>query len=218
MAAVKFWFRTAIDVVVLAALAGVAWAGEGPEDAFAADRAALAERLQGTAEYAATFEQSVFGVRGEVLERSQGRVWLKRPQFKWVVDDPYPQTLLIDGERLQLYDPDLEQLTLRSLDEALKDTPVSLLTSETVVLSDTFRIMRIGDDAGDSFVVEPTSDDTLYREIVLHFDPDGLIGLDILDHLGQRTEIRFAADPESLPMDAATFTLDVPPGTDILGG
>jgi outer membrane lipoprotein carrier protein len=218
MAAVKYWFRTAIDLAVLAALAGVAWSDPGPEDAFGADRAALVERLQALAEYTATFNQSVYGVRGEVLEHSQGRVWLERPRFKWVVDDPYPQTLLIDGERLQLYDPDLEQLTVRSLDEALKDTPVSLLTSESVALSDDFRIMRIGDDAGDSFVVEPTSDDTLYREIVLHFDENGLSGLDILDHLGQRTEVRFAPDPESLPIDAATFTLDVPPGTDILGG
>lgn len=225
MAAVKYWFRTAIETVAFlglavaaAAAAAAAAADADPADAFAADRQALAARLQGLTEYTATFSQVVFGVRGEVLERSEGRVWLARPQFKWVVNDPYPQTLVIDGETLKLYDPDLEQLTVRPLDDALKDTPVSLLTSEAVALSDDFRILRIADEAGDSFVVEPAGDDSLYREILLHFDGGALTGLDILDHLGQRTEVRFQADDPPAPIDAATFTLEVPPGTDVVGG
>jgi outer membrane lipoprotein carrier protein len=218
MAAVKFWFRVAIEFTVCAAMAGWVMAAEPVSRVFADDRAVLAERLQSTAVYTATFTQSVFGVRGELLERSAGRVWLQRPRFKWVVDDPYPQTLLIDGHDLKLYDPDLEQLTVRPLEEALKDTPVALLTSETVVLSDDFRILRIGDADGDSFVVEPTGDETLYREILLHFDANGLSGLDILDHLGQRTEVRFTVDPGEPVIDDAAFTLDVPPGTDVIGG
>ena len=44
-----------------------------------------------------------------------------------------------------------------------------------------------------------------------------LTGLDILDHLGQRTEIRFEPE-DGVTMDAATFTLEVPPGTDVIGG
>ena len=46
-----------------------------------------------------------------------------------------------------------------------------------------------------------------------------LTGLDILDHLGQRTEIRF--DPlagAAAVIDDGTFTLEVPPGTDVIGG
>lgn len=224
MAAVKYWYPIVIDKIfsvlcagLLLSLASPAGAGGDDADPFAPDRQALSERLQSVAEFTADFTQTVFGVRGEVLETSEGYVRLERPRFKWVVKDPYPQVLVTEGEQLKLYDPDLEQLTLRPLEEALQDTPVSLLTRDGVELTDDFHVMRLGDGAGDSFVIEPTADDTLYREILLHFDQGSLTGLDILDHLGQRTEIRFQADPDAV-MDDATFTLEVPPGTDVIGG
>ena len=53
-----------------------------------ADRDALAARLQALALYAADFTQTVYGTRGEVLETSEGQVRLRRPDFKWVVDEP----------------------------------------------------------------------------------------------------------------------------------
>jgi outer membrane lipoprotein carrier protein len=215
------WARVvAVSLLLTAQLGAVApAAASDPHDVdpFASDRQALSQRLQDVAEFTATFSQTVFGLRGEILERSEGYVRLQRPRFKWVVNDPYPQVLVTEGEQLKMYDPDLEQLTVRPLEEALEDTPVSLLTRDGVELTDDFHVMRIGDSAGDSFVIEPTADDTLYREILLHFGADGLTGLDILDHLGQRTEIRFEADPEAI-MDETTFTLEVPPGTDVIGG
>lgn len=191
-------------------------AGE-PAEPFAADRQALAERLQTVDTYAANFTQTVFGVRGEILEESEGYVRLDRPRFKWVVKDPYPQVLVTEGDKLKLYDPDLEQLTVRPLEEALEDTPVSLLTRDAVELGESFEVMHIADADGDSFVIEPTAEDTLYREIVLHFDATSMTGLDILDHLGQRTEIRFQRD-QTASFDGGTFTLEVPPGTDVIGG
>lgn len=234
MAAVKYSYPIVIDsarqgwawsgavalVLLAAALVNTAPAAAADldeADPFAPDRQALSQRLQDVAEFTATFSQTVFGLRGEILERSEGYVRLQRPRFKWVVNDPYPQILVTEGEQLKMYDPDLEQLTVRPLEEALEDTPVSLLTRDGVELTDDFHVMRIGDSEGDSFVIEPTADDTLYREILLHFGAAGLTGLDILDHLGQRTEIRFEADPEAV-MDEATFTLEVPPGTDVIGG
>lgn len=223
MAPVKLSFRNAIEWTlgtVLLAWASLVVAGGGePEvpDPFGPDREALAERLQSTAVYAADFTQTVLGARGEVLEESEGYVRLDRPQFKWVVNDPYPQVLVTEGDKLKLYDPDLEQLTVRPLEEALQDTPVSLLTQDAVALGEDFDVMRITDPEGESFVIEPTSEETLYREILLHFDDRGLTGLDILDHLGQRTEIRF--DPEAdTAIDPEEFQLSVPPGTDVVGG
>ena len=219
MAAVKYSFRTVIKLALagLALAYGVLAQGNA-SDPWADDRAALVERLQGVSVYAADFTQSVYGMRGELLEQSEGYVRLQRPQFKWVVNEPYPQVLVTEGEQLKLYDPDLEQLTIRPLEEALKDTPVSLLTQEAVILGENFNVMKIADGDGQSFVIEPTAADTLYREILLHFDAAGLTGLDILDHLGQRTEIRFSPVPATEAIGADEFTLEVPPGTDVIGG
>ena len=214
--AIQWGFSAASLAVVLVVLAATAAAAEG--DPYAADRQALAERLQGVRVYSADFTQTVYGVRGEILEQSSGYVRLDRPRFKWVVNDPYAQVLVTEDDKLKLYDPDLEQLTVRPLEEALQDTPVSLLTRDAVALTGTFDVMRLDDARGDSFVIEPTADDTLYREILLHFEAGTLTGLDILDHLGQRTEVRFEPDSGVTDIDPETFTLEVPPGTDVVGG
>jgi outer membrane lipoprotein carrier protein len=189
-----------------------------------ADREALSARLSALGVYAADFIQNVYGARGEVLEASEGYVRLQRPYFKWVVQDPYPQTIVTEGDRLKLYDPDLEQLTIRPLDEALQDTPVSLLTRDDVTIGEQFTVVRIADAQGESYLIDPRSPDTLYRQIQLHFQPASagggwtLFGLDILDHLGQRTEIRFEPDAKVRSIPLAEFALDVPPDTDVIGG
>jgi outer membrane lipoprotein carrier protein len=141
--------------------------------------------------------------------------------FKWVVEDPYPQTIVTEGDRLKLYDPDLAQVTIRPLDEALQDTPVSLLTRDDVIIGEEFEIVRIAGADGESYLIDPRSPDTLYRQIQLHFGPTGtgtLTGLDILDHLGQRTEIRFRPDAGVTSIPAGEFVLEVPPDTDVIGG
>jgi outer membrane lipoprotein carrier protein len=189
----------------------------------------LSARIAALDDYAATFQQAIADTRGRILEESTGYVLLKRPDFKWVVDDPYPQVIVTEGETLKVYDPDLEQLTLKPLDEALTDTPISLLLREDVALSDDFDIVRVADlppperdpDAGaastETFLVTPRAEDSLFAEIRIAFSADGLSSLGILDHLGQYTEIRFQADPDRV-IQSADFELEVPPGTDVIGG
>ncbi|MEZ5561071.1 MAG: outer membrane lipoprotein chaperone LolA [Pseudomonadales bacterium] len=236
----KYWFRTAISGALIAlgltaAASGIAAdAAEPPANVTApADdaRAALAERLNSVRTYQASFTQQVFGARGQVLELSEGQVWLQRPQFKWVVKDPYPQVIVTDDDHLKIYDPDLEQLTVRDLDEALEDTPISLLTRDIVEIGDRFSVTRLpeatppgaesaqgggGDRA--AFEIRPLTDDALYRSISLYFDTPGLVMLGILDHLGQRTEIYFSPEPATSVIESSVFQLDVPPGTDVVGG
>ena len=138
--------------------------------------------------------------------------------FKWVVDDPYPQIIVTEGDVLKVYDPDLEQLTIRPLSDALNDTPVSLLTQEDVVLGDSFSVIRITDLQGESFVITPRSEDSLYAEIRLSFSAQSLASLEILDHFGQFTKIRFEVEPRTTVLQSSDFTLEVPPGTDVIGG
>jgi outer membrane lipoprotein carrier protein len=217
MAAGKCWYRSVIEriAVVLAGLglAWLSWAAE-PEDA----RSALAARLEALSVFSAEFDQTVYGARGETLEVSRGYVRLQRPDFKWVVEDPYPQTIVTEGEVLKLYDPDLEQLTIRPLAEALDDTPVSLLTRDSVTIGERFHVTRLQVADEETFVIDPLSGETLYREIRLVFDADGFTGLEILDHLGSRTEIRFAPEHGVTAIAAGEFVLEVPPDTDVIGG
>jgi outer membrane lipoprotein carrier protein len=212
---VKFWSRIAASAALGLALT---LASLGDVSAQADARQALAQRLDALVEYAADFSQEIRGAQGQVLERSTGQIFLLRPQFKWIVNHPYPQVIVTEGDVLKVYDPDLEQLTIRPLSEALTDTPVSLLTQQGVVLGDEFQVTEVTDDFGASYILSPNSPDTLYAEIRLHFSAETLIGLAIVDHLGQFTEILFTPAPESTVIQSTEFQLSVPPGTDVIGG
>ncbi len=230
-AAVKFWYRNAIEnrlktlCVAAALLLGLPAAAAEPAIAppprvepAESDADLLNARLADLETYSASFVQEIQGARGETLERSTGRVLLKRPAFRWEVDDPFPQVLVADEALLKIYDPDLEQLTIRPMDEALADTPISLLSRDEVVLSESFAVTRIPDAAMESYVVVPRSPDALYAEIRLVFDAQSLVGLGILDHLGQFTQIRFEPDASTPVLQSSDFQLEVPPETDVIGG
>lgn len=225
MAAVKFWFRSGISTLAALALAAVASVVVA-----SADADALAGRLKALDEYAATFHQAIADGRGRILEESTGYVLLRRPDFKWVVDDPYPQVIVTEGDTLKIYDPDLAQLTIKPLAEALADTPISLLTREDVALDERFLVTRlaaeglpadaregISADGWETFAVTPRDEDSLFSEVRLTFSTLGLVSLGILDHLGQYTEIRFEAEPDRV-IQSTDFELEVPPGTDVIGG
>jgi outer membrane lipoprotein carrier protein len=209
---VKFWFRTAVNAVLALSLGAVSLC------AGADARQTLSERLDQLATFSADFSQEIRGAQGQVIERSTGHILLLRPQFKWVVDHPYPQVIVTEGDSLKVYDPDLEQLIIRPLSEALSNTPVSLLTNKGVVLGDEFQVVEVSDEFGASYILSPNSPDTLYAEIRLHFSGDTLVALAIKDHLGQFTEILFTPAPESTVIQSSEFHLSAPPGTDVIGG
>ena len=123
MVAVKFWCLLGISLSLFAGSARAA----SPE-------ASLSARLAGLDSIQAAFEQRISNAQGFLLEESAGTLHLKKPNFRWDVNEPFPQIILARGEAVQIYDPDLEQVTERSIGDALDRTPLALLTSETLDL------------------------------------------------------------------------------------
>ena len=77
----------------------------------------------------ADFVQVVQDKRGQVTDRATGTLKLSRPdRFRWDYAQPYVQTIVADGRKLWLYDPDLGQVTVRSLEQGLGATPAMLLS------------------------------------------------------------------------------------------
>lgn len=186
----------------------------------AANRA-LHQRLQSLQRYKANFTQVVEGGRGQIVERSSGRVVLARPNFHWSVAAPYPQHIVSNEAQLQVYDPDLAQVIIKPLANALQDTPVALLTSDNVALTGNFDVVLLSastDQDDDVFVLTPRLADSLYSEIRLHFNGEELRQLGILDHLGQFTQIRFSEVERPAVVDSAEFVLDLPSDIDVIEG
>ncbi len=175
-------------------------------------RSDLSLRLAELQHLAADFSQRIEDARGEPIEESSGRVRLLPPRFRWEVTEPYSQVLIAADEELKLYEPDLEQVTVRPLEDVLQDTPLALLTRGTAMLGDDYDITRVDEER---FSVRPRAEDALFDEIVLHFGAPGLLGIAIRDHLGQRTVIRFHGFREASVIQSADFELTLPPGTDV---
>ncbi|MCE3284227.1 MAG: hypothetical protein K0R70_483, partial [Steroidobacteraceae bacterium] len=143
----------------------------------------------------AQFVQVVQDKAGEVTDRASGTLSIARPnRFRWDYREPYSQTIVADGSKLWLYDPDLEQVTVRSLEQGLGATPAMLLSGSG--------------DVGDAFTagpVEQRQDRTWCRllpkqpgsdfeKVSLAFDRKGeLAAMELVDKLGQTTTIQFSA-------------------------
>ncbi|WP_438971276.1 outer membrane lipoprotein chaperone LolA, partial [Methylophaga sp.] len=83
--------------------------------------------------FQAEFEQTVIDPEGKIMEQAQGQFLLARPgKFRWDYETPYPQKIVADGKNIWFYDIDLEQITVKSQQEALAETPATLLSGELV--------------------------------------------------------------------------------------
>ena len=208
MVVVKFWCLLGISLSLLAGSAQAAT----PEES-------LGARLAGLDSIQASFEQRISNAQGFLVEESAGTLHLQKPNFRWDVDEPFPQIILARGEAVQIYDPDLEQVTERSIGESLDRTPLALLTSETLDLAAHFRVEDAPSaDEMERYVLYPVASDALFERIELVFDEARLAALAIIDHAGQQTLIRFSEYPPQQVIQSDVFELEYPPGTDFVRG
>ena len=76
----------------------------------------------------AQFTQTVTSPDGQRRRTSSGEFAFARPdRFRFVYRKPFEQTLVSDGRKVWLHDPDLNQVSSRALGQALASTPAALL-------------------------------------------------------------------------------------------
>jgi len=234
MAAVKFWYPTAIKLsccVLVCSGCLVVNAGAHAEaadataaataDAPAAEAvhpaAALEARLLATNGIIANFTQQVSNAQGYVVEQASGTLHVAKPNFRWEVLDPYPQIILARGNELEIYDPDLEQVTAKSLDGAIDQAPLALLTQAELNLDEHFEV-DLQRFEQQRYTLRPRSVDALFERMELVFRDEALLTLAIYDHSGQQTLIRFTEYRADQVIQSTVFELEYPPGTDFVRG
>ena len=164
------------------------------------------------------FEQTLAGARGEVLERASGTLYIAKPnRFRWDYATGVRQLIVSDGERLWLYDQELDQVTVRTLSQSLAATPAMLLSGSGRV-GDSFRISDLGRYEGLEWIrLLPKTADTDFREIRLGFAGNLLARMTLKDKLGQSTDLRFVDLERNPRLDEALFRFVPPPGVDVIG-
>jgi outer membrane lipoprotein carrier protein len=195
---------------------GAAMSASAADDAAAGRRV---DRIVGAMQsLRSQFEQTLAGAHGEVLERASGTLSLAKPnRFRWDYATGVHQLIVSDGERVWLYDQELEQVTVRAFGQSLSATPAGLLAG-TGHVSESFRVTDVGRYDGLDWVrLQPKTKDTDFREIRLGLAGDQLVRMMLKDKLGQSTELRFSGVESNPKLDPALFQFTPPPGVDVIG-
>jgi outer membrane lipoprotein carrier protein len=166
----------------------------------------------------ATFRQVVAGKSGRVPQASSGTFAFARPgKFRWSYDKPYAQLLVGDGDKLWIYDRDLNQVIIKKLDRALGATPASLLAGSNA-FERNFVLIDGGNSDGIEFVeAEPKSADTGFDHIRIGFKENLPRTMELHDSFGQLTQLTFDTFERNPAIDPALFRFSPPPGADVIG-
>jgi outer membrane lipoprotein carrier protein len=189
--------------------------------AHAADDAVarVASYLAGVRTLSASFVQVVRDREGRITERATGLFSLARPdRFRWDYREPYQQLIVADGKRLWLYDADLQQVTVRSLEEGLGSTPALLLSGAGRV-EDSFGSLQVERDGDWTWCrLKPLATTSDFETVSLALAPGGeLAAMELADKLGQTTRIDFSELTRNGTLDDRQFRFEPPPGADVIG-
>ena len=151
----------------------------------------LANRLNAVQTMRANFTQVVYDNRNKAVLTSYGRMSMQRPgKFRWEVTKPIPQLIVANASRLWIYDPDLEQVTVRSLKHAAGETPALLLSHVNMSLDNEYKVTQLPNKSagGVSFSLVPKSQDSVFASIQLSFINNRVKEMRLQDHLGHVTK------------------------------
>ena len=166
----------------------------------------------------AQFHQVLTDRSGREVDQASGTLAIRRPnRFRWDYQDPYEQVIVADGSRVWLYDRDLEQVTVRKLDDTLSATPAMLLSGEGK-LAENFTVTDSTRQGGIEWVqMTPKRADTDFKSVRLGFEGATLRYMELGDKLGQTTHLEFSNVERNPLLDPSRFTFSVPPGADVIG-
>ena len=174
-------------------------------------------QLLGSDTITARYSQLTLDGSGTQLQETAGDMSVKRPGlFYWHTDAPQEQLMVSDGQKVSLWDPDLEQVTIKKLDQRLTQTPALLLSGDVSKISESFDITS--KQAGDvmDFTLKPKTKDTLFDSLRLSFRGGKINDMQLIDSVGQRTNILFTGVKVNEPIPASKFKFDIPKGADVI--
>ena len=161
-----------------------------------------------------TFTQTVTAPNGK-QKLSNGSFEFSRPnRFRFVYQKPYAQTVVGDGTKVWIYDPDLNQASSRKTGDALANTPAALIVS-----NDIDKVFTLADqpsrDGIDWVLATPRQPEGTVRSLRIGFKGHALAQLEIDDSFGQRSMIVFNGFEPNAKLAADTFMFVPPKGADV---
>jgi outer membrane lipoprotein carrier protein len=162
------------------------------------------------------FTQTVTSPDGAKKKTSSGSFEFSRPnRFRFAYAKPFEQTIVGDGEKVWIYDADLNQVSSRKLGQALGATPAALLAGGS--LERDFDLANLPAKDGLEWAeAKPKAKDGAFQSVRVGFQGSTLAALEIVDSFGQKSLLRFNAFAANVPVAADAFRFTVPAGADVI--
>jgi len=167
------------------------------------------------------FTQLVISPDGKKTRKSQGSLEFQRPnRFRFAYSAPTSQLIVGDGQKVWLWDEDLNQVTVRPMSQALGATPAALLSSGGALDKD-FVLRNVPVPAGQAAGTEwveaiPRNKDGQFRSVLVGFKSGALMALEIEDGFGQHSRLTFTQFEPRAALSASRFQFTPPAGADVL--
>ncbi len=202
--------RSFVIAVVLCLSSGSASAAEA--------RAQLEAFLRDLNSMSAQFSQRVLDEHGKLVEASGGEFFVQRPgKFRWSYKQPYAQEIIGAADRIWLYDSELEQVSIKPMDDALGNSPALLLVSDRP-LDELFVVQDLGEQNAVMWLeLKPRDENGAFAAFRVGMADGDLRLMELMDNFGQRTQLSFASIARNPALDPKLFTFTPPPGADVVG-
>lgn len=182
---------------------------------------ALKEFYRNTNAMRASFQQEVKDGQGNLVQQVEGTMQLDRPnKFRWDYNKPYEQQIISDGKEVFLLDVELEQVTIRTLNQALGMSPAALLAGgKGVENSFSLKNVKRPEREADIEWVQamPKVDDGGFERIYIGFKGGELRYMEMVDSFKHLTFIAFKKIERNPTLAVETFLFKVPEGVDVVG-
>lgn len=180
----------------------------------------LDQFYQRTQSMQADFEQTVRNTQGKSLEQSKGQIIISRPD-KFILNymTPAEQQYISNGKTIWIYDVELEQVSIKSLDEGVGDSPALLLSSNTNVYKH-YRVedVMVNKSEGYKWVqLVAKAPEMTFERVLLAFKDHTLMLMRMHDSFGHITELRFSNIQINKPFSNQQFNFLPPDGVDVIG-
>jgi outer membrane lipoprotein carrier protein len=164
----------------------------------------------------ASFTQTVTAVDGVRKKTSSGSFEFARPdRFRFAYTKPFEQLIVADGQKVWIYDADLNQASSRRLAQALGSTPAALLAGGN--LEQDF-VLAAQPSAGglDWVLATPKATDGSFKSMRVGFKGKDLSAVEIVDNFGQRSLLQFSAFAANAVVAPEQFRFVPPAGADVV--
>jgi outer membrane lipoprotein carrier protein len=164
----------------------------------------------------AQFTQTVTSPDGAKKKTSSGDFQFARPnRFRFAYTKPFEQVIVADGQKVWIYDADLNQVSSRKLSAAIGATPAALLAGGN--LEKDFELSPLPAAEGLEWAAaKPKAKDSAFDSLKVGFRGKELAAVEIVDSFGQRSLLQFSQFKPNAAAPADTFRFVAPKGADVI--